>query len=122
MTSVTGPRVVHCRRESFDVYVGRPSKWGNPFSHKHDTRADFVVPSRDEAVARYAEWIVSQPKLMAALPELRGKTLACWCAPQLCHASILLCLSNQVESDETLRSLPAPLAERLRLALGRDPR
>lgn len=30
-------RVVHCKRERYDVYIGRPSKWGNPFP----------VPSRD---------------------------------------------------------------------------
>jgi len=26
-------RVVHCKREPYDVYIGRGSKWGNPFTH-----------------------------------------------------------------------------------------
>jgi hypothetical protein len=31
---------------------------------------------------------------MAALPELRGKDLVCWCAPDACHADVLLELAN----------------------------
>lgn len=92
---MSAPRVVHMKRETFDVYVGRPSKWGNPFSFKEGTTAEFVVATRDEAVDRYAEWIKTQPHLMEALPELRGKTLGCWCAPRRCHADVLLALANE---------------------------
>jgi hypothetical protein len=87
-------RVVHSKRDSYDVYIGRPSKWGNPFSHKNGTRARFKVATRDEAVDAYAEWIKTQPHLMAALPELRGKTLGCWCAPQRCHGDVLAMLAE----------------------------
>src|SRR5258708_35076297 len=52
------------------VYVGRPSKWGNPFVIGRDG-------SRDEVIAKYRAWIVQQPALMAALHELRGKNLVC---------------------------------------------
>ena len=58
------------------VYVGRPSKWGNPFVIGRDG-------SRDGVIAKYRAWIVQQPALMAALPELRNKDLVCWCAPLL---------------------------------------
>jgi hypothetical protein len=57
----------------------------------------FVIPrdgSRDEVIAKYRAWIVQQPALMAALPELRGKDLVCWCAPSPCHADVLLELAN----------------------------
>ena len=83
--------VAHCKRESYDVYIGRPSKWGNPFTHIADrkTNAEFVVASREEAIAAYAEWLQSQPDLLAALPKLRGKVLGCWCAPLPCHGDIL---------------------------------
>ena len=63
-------------------YVGRPSKWGNPFylgSHGN----------RDEVCEKYRRWVQSQPLLMAELPKLAGKTLACFCAPKRCHADIL---------------------------------
>ena len=88
--------VVHCKRERFDVYIGRPSKWGNPFTHLADrkTRAEFVVSSREEAVASYAKWITSQPDLLAALHELKGKVLGCWCAPKPCHGDVLVELAR----------------------------
>jgi hypothetical protein len=86
--------VVHCKRQKFDVYIGRPSKWGNPFSHKDGTLAEFRVATRDEAVDAYAEWIKGQPDLLAALPELKGKTLGCWCKPQRCHGDVLEALAN----------------------------
>jgi hypothetical protein len=81
--------VVHCKREPFDVYIGRPSKWGNPFSHKDGTLAEFRVETREEAIASYAEWIKTQPELLESLPELRGKVLGCWCAPLACHGDVL---------------------------------
>lgn len=88
-------RVVHCKREAYDVYIGRPSRWGNPFTHlKRTTRSETVVATREEAVARYEEWVKAQPALMAALPELKDKVLGCWCAPEACHGDVLLRLAN----------------------------
>ena len=53
--------VVHCKKSPYDVYIGRPSKWGNPFTHKQDgkTLAKHIVGSRDEAVEAYREWITN---------------------------------------------------------------
>jgi hypothetical protein len=45
-------------------------------------------------IAKYRAWIVTQPELMAALPQLRGKDLVCWCAPAACHGDVLLELAN----------------------------
>ena len=86
--------VVHCKREPYDVYIGRPSKWGNPFTHLTVGLALYRVATREEAVARYEEWLREQPELMAALPELRGKVLGCWCAPKACHGDVLARLAN----------------------------
>ena len=94
------PKVVHCKKEPFDVYVGRGSKWGNPFTHKQGTTALWVVSSREEAVARFEDWVKQQPALIASLPELRGKTLGCWCAPQSCHGDVLMRLANLTEHQE----------------------
>ena len=87
-------RVVHCKRESYDIYIGRPSRWGNPFSHKKGTKAEFLVESREEAIAEYKKWILKQPELLAALPELKGKVIACWCAPLACHGNVLAELAD----------------------------
>ncbi len=82
--------VVHCKHEPYDVYIGRPSVYGNPFSHLPRTRARFRVKTRDEAVRRYEAWIRAQPELMArARRELRGKILGCWCHPLPCHGDVL---------------------------------
>jgi hypothetical protein len=70
------------------VYVGRPSKWGNPFPMKSEADRDWSVDSHEK-------WILENKELMAALPELRGKDLVCWCAPKRCHADTLLRLANQ---------------------------
>lgn len=77
------------------VYVGRPTKWGNPFSHMPGTLARHKVATRDEAVDAYKAWLLSQPHLLkAAKQELQGKDLVCWCAPLRCHAEVLMEVAN----------------------------
>jgi hypothetical protein len=82
------PLVVHCKRTPHDVYIGRPSKWGNPFAIGRDG-------TREQVIARYERWLLEQPELLAALPELAGKTLGCWCAPRACHGDVLARLARQ---------------------------
>jgi hypothetical protein len=88
MCKVLNARRVGRRPAPDCVYVGRPSKWGNPFVIGRDG-------SRDEVIAKYRAWIVQQPALMTALHELRGKGLVCWCAPERCHADVLIELANR---------------------------
>ena len=92
-------RVVHCKKEEYDVYIGRPSVWGNPFTHIVDKRtaAQYVVASREEAIAAYHKWITEGEGkwLLERLPELKGKTLGCWCAPKSCHGDVLLKLIEE---------------------------
>lgn len=86
--------VVNVRHALCDVYVGRPSDWGNPYSHENDTLARWRVASRAEAIARYEEWLLAKPALLARLPELRGRVLGCWCHPLPCHAMVLARYAN----------------------------
>jgi len=69
------------------IYVGRPSKWGNPF-------VVGVHGSREEVVFLYTKYLLSNTKLMSKIRSLRGKDLVCWCSPELCHADVLLSLAN----------------------------
>lgn len=98
--STQNPKVVHCKRavpNSF-VYVGRPTKWGNKFTHKSNTAAEFIVSSREAAVEAFEKWIMSdeQENLRTAVrTELKGKDLGCWCAPLACHAEVLLRIANE---------------------------
>lgn len=86
-------RVVHSRKEPYDVYVGRPSKWGNPFVLGRDG-------TREEVVAKYREWLTQQrPDLAGQIGELRGKVLGCFCAPLACHGDVLLELANVVRKQ-----------------------
>lgn len=69
------------------VYIGRPSKWGNPYAIGRDG-------TRDEVIIKYATYLLNSPTLLAALHELRGKDLVCWCAPCACHGDVLLVVAN----------------------------
>ena len=84
------PLVVNKRTVSdYDVYIGRPTRWGNPFVIGRDG-------TREQVIQKYREWLFSKPELLnAALRELPGKTLACWCAPLPCHGDILAEVANQ---------------------------
>lgn len=71
------------------VYIGRPSRYGNPFVMGRDG-------DRVAVVARYERYLLEHPDLLAAARrELRGRDLTCWCAPQPCHGDVLLRLVNQ---------------------------
>lgn len=94
------------------VNVARPSKWGNPFSIHPDHRPGrswgppgcetFSVPTAEDAVACFVEMMNSPGdpgtrafELRGALSELRGRNLACWCAPgSPCHGNVLLEMAN----------------------------
>ena len=81
--------VVHCRRDRYDVYIGRAmprfrlagSKWGNPYRG-------------DDAITQFERHLLRSPPLLKALAELRGKVLGCWCAPGPCHGDVLVRLAN----------------------------
>lgn len=74
--------VVHCKKSKYDVYIGRPSKWGNPFTIGKDG-------TRQEVIEKYRDWIKTQQHLLDSLEELRGKVLGCWCSPKACHGDVL---------------------------------
>lgn len=97
---ITG-KVVHCKKEAFDVDITRKSKWGNPF-FLDDPKDE---AAREEVVKQYREWVLKQPDLMLSLHELRGKTLGCWCSPRSCHGDILNYLAN--DTPGTLRLIIA---------------
>ncbi len=75
-------RVVHCNKSPYDIYIGRPGKWGNPFSiGQHGTR--------EQVINKYEEYLFTSG-LIQDIGELDGKILGCWCRPYRCHGDILL--------------------------------
>lgn len=81
-------RVVHCKKEPYDVLIDRTTKWGNPFPVEKY--------GREGCLLRYRNWIRHQKYLMDSLYELRDKVIACWCKDKDpakskdCHGDILV--------------------------------
>jgi hypothetical protein len=81
--------VVNIRREWANIYIGRPTKWGNPFRIGIDG-------TRAECVAKHREWIKEQPELLASLHELKDKRLGCYCKPEACHGDTLAAMADKL--------------------------
>ena len=90
--------VVHCKRSKFDVYCGRKNPtmpsvggeypFGNPFTM---TKED----EREAVVRKYAVWVCSHPEMVERIrKELKGKVLACWCAPKMCNCKLIAQIAN----------------------------
>ncbi len=85
---------VHCKREAYDVYVGRgrdprtgePGRWGNPFRIGRDG-------NRAEVITEYRRWLWAEIEAgrveLADLASLDDRRLGCWCSPQPCHGDVL---------------------------------
>ncbi len=97
----SGGRVV----QECDLYIGRAlnmggwrlpeSKFKNPFK----LTGKGGQAEREDVLKRFEAYLRSQPELMAAIPELRGKRLGCWCAPQLCHGDVLCKVYKEMVKD-----------------------
>lgn len=89
MPTPTQAKVVHCKREPYDVYIGRPGFWGNPF----------IVGKfgdRERCIQAYRELLLRDPRMVAkAKAELKGKVLGCWCHPLPCHGDVLVEVANE---------------------------
>jgi hypothetical protein len=79
------------------VYVGRAMHrggWhlpGSPLASPFRPGRD---GSREEVVAKYRQYLMDRPDLLALLPGLRGRKLGCWCVPEPCHAEVIAELAD----------------------------
>ena len=87
--------VVNCNKTEFDVYIGRPSKWGNPFTIGIDG-------TRNEVIMKYKKYILSDKELLNSLHELKGKRLGCHCYPKSCHGDVLVDLIENYNNLDDL--------------------
>lgn len=89
-------RVVNKYKESYQVYIGRGSIWGNPFTVQEH--------GRDAAISMYEihirERLKNEPELVRQLLNLKGNTLGCFCKPQPCHGDILIKLIEEYSTIE----------------------
>lgn len=88
------------------VYVGRPTKWGNPFPMHAESERAAVIELYRAALAK-------SPQLVsAARRELGGKNLVCWCAPRACHADVLMEVANSGDPIATVvKPIRAPAVD-----------
>lgn len=93
------PKVLN-KRDRFNppnaVYVGRPTKWGNPFRVGEYYNGKLLT--QDDAVEQHRDWLLHSDQgqqLLKQIGELKGKDLVCWCTPKPCHADLLLELANK---------------------------
>lgn len=71
-----------------DVYIGRPSIWGNPYVVGRDG-------TREQVIARHTELVLGQPDFVTRIRrELTGKVLGCYCAPRPCHGDLYVAICN----------------------------
>lgn len=74
------------------VYVGRAlyrGGWRLPGHRLFNPYTVGGIRTRAQAITAYREHLLKRSDLLALIPELRGRTLACWCAPEACHAEVL---------------------------------
>lgn len=80
------------------VYVGRPSKWGNPTDTAEGYRRwlDGLTPCWIENGETLNQTEALRLWILEHIHELRGKDLMCWCKPGSdCHADVLLEMANE---------------------------
>jgi len=101
------PKVLNKRTDIItkdSVYIGRPSKWGNPFPMHSEA-------DRDKVCQLYQEWLDKNEELkQQAREELKGRDLICWCSPLACHGHILIKVANE-EMKNPIRVRYNPLED-----------
>lgn len=118
-------RVKGWRMPANTVYVGRGSRWGNPFRVEAAPGDGRAPVTAEDAVALFERWLAdpgtgshagARARLLDSLAELRGRHLACWCPladpagrPAACHADVLLTLANAADRVSTSDSHSAGL-------------
>ena len=92
--------------DNYDIYVGRPSKWGNPYTHLNkNTLAEYKVDNIEDALKKYEEYLINNKELLKSLNELKYKKIACWCKTKKCHAYILKKYVDKIENKDQRKNL-----------------
>lgn len=81
--------VVHRNKAPFDVYIGRPGPYGNPYEIGRDG-------TRAEVIEKFRVWFARHPHREVLLRRIKGKVLGCWCKPSACHGDVLAELADKL--------------------------
>ena len=80
-------KVVNLRRDKYDIYIGRPSDFGNPYLIGKDGDRETVIALFKDYFLRRVQ---VEPYFREAILELKGKRLGCYCKPKPCHGDIII--------------------------------
>lgn len=91
-------KVVNKYKDKFDVYIGRGSKWGNPFPMKNKSDEE-----RSRVIEEYRKHLWNQISsgeiTIYELLELDGKVLGCFCKPKACHGDVIVSAINYYKNN-----------------------
>lgn len=82
-------KVVNLNKSSYNIYIGRGSKWGNPFPITE-------TESRKVVIDKYRDYLF-ESGLINDIDELEGKVLGCYCKPKDCHGDVLVELLEEID-------------------------
>jgi hypothetical protein len=123
-TRIQRKRTAGWKKPQGAVYVGRGTRWGNPWviaetgtgwavswagardQVPHGLRTEVIANDRRDAhalaVELYENWLYAQTALLErARKELAGRDLMCWCSESLpCHADVLLAVAGKASSHD----------------------
>ena len=90
--------VVNKYKEEYDIYIGRGSKWGNPYViGEHGTREDVIDTFRIYLWEQMKSGRITKEDLL----ELDGKRLGCFSKPQACHGDVIAKAVEWVKGQES---------------------
>jgi hypothetical protein len=102
-------KVVNKNKEPYEIYIGRGSLFGNPFTHKDVEKTKAIVQCKNvkEAVEKYKQWVLGiikiegvQPPAIEKIRELKGKVLGCYCdQDKPCHGQVLAKLAESTDEE-----------------------
>ncbi len=91
--------------------VARPGKFGNPFTKAAAIESGYATEEtwRPFVIRCFREWLDSdcdwwqgpesdarKAAILAAIPDLRGKNIGCWCSEgEPCHGDVYIEMANQ---------------------------
>ena len=86
-------KVVNCNNNSYEVYIGRGTPYGNPFKIGIDG-------NRTQCIQKYKQYVLNNPELIKKIiTELKNKTLGCHCKPKDCHGDVIVEIIESYENN-----------------------
>ena len=78
--------------DEYDVFIGRPSKWENPYRIGKDG-------NRKECIDKFRNYLLENEELTKDLWQLDGKVLGCFCKPLPCHGDVIVQLIEEMKFE-----------------------